>query len=355
MSVRVMAAVFDRYPNGGGEMLLALSLADHAHDDGTHIYPSVDSLAQKTRQSVRAVQYQLKSMLACGWLVLTNEGDGRYGQHREYSISSAWLQGAEIAPTPSKRRKKRPPEGAEIAPANPPENMSQIAPMGAKHDQGGCNPLHPSYNRKEPSVNRQSALKRVSRASRLADTWVLPQKFGQWALDIYPDWTPEFIRERGAKFRDHWSAVPGKAGLKTDWFATWRNFCLAEAEFIARTTRAPVAGAAWWTSDPLIIAEGEKRGVKPYPGESMFAFKGRVQAAIEADAPATAAVASAPSSAQAPVVASTPTAAQGVAAVPMAPPLPAVPAQARAARSAELKMALRTGRSGGDRMTGAFR
>lgn len=34
MSIKVMTAVFDRYPNGGGEMLLALALADHASDDG---------------------------------------------------------------------------------------------------------------------------------------------------------------------------------------------------------------------------------------------------------------------------------------------------------------------------------
>lgn len=34
MSVKVMTAVFDRYPVGGGEMLIALALADHASDAG---------------------------------------------------------------------------------------------------------------------------------------------------------------------------------------------------------------------------------------------------------------------------------------------------------------------------------
>ena len=33
MSVRIMSKVWELYPNGGGEMLLALALADHAHDD----------------------------------------------------------------------------------------------------------------------------------------------------------------------------------------------------------------------------------------------------------------------------------------------------------------------------------
>jgi hypothetical protein len=332
MSVRVMASVFDRYPRGGGEMLLALSLADHAHDDGTHIYPSVVSLAQKTRQSVRAVQYQLKAMLACGWLELTNEGDGRYGQHREYRISVAWLRGAEIAPTPPKRRKSAKPEGAEIAPSDAPKSVSSIAPVGAKHDKGGCSPLHPSYNRKEPSDNHQSALTRISRAARLTEAWVLPQKFGQWALENYPDWTHEFIRERGMKFRDHWSAIPGKPGLKTDWFATWRNFCLAEAEFIARTARTSgVGGAAWWTSDQAILAEGAKHGLKAHPGESTFAFKGRIQAAIENSDKPKAAVG--PDS----VLESTP-------ALVATPVKPAGSAQARTARSTALQMALHAGR-----------
>lgn len=258
MSVRVMTAVFDRYPHGGGEMLLALSLADHAHDDGTHIYPSVDSLSKKTRQSVRTVQYQLKSMLEAGWLVLTNEGDGRRGQHREYRISLDWLKGAEFAPS---------------------KNMPETAPMGAIHDIKGCKQVHPLYNREESPVNHQSA----SRASRISAIWQLPQKFGQWAIEEYPEWTPEFVRGRGEKFRDHWCAIGGRAGLKTDWLATWRNFCRGEAEFIARTGRTQSSSPPsppWWSSDPLIIAEGSKHRLTPLAGESMFAFKGRVQVAV---------------------------------------------------------------------------
>ena len=126
---------------------------------------------------------------------------------------------------------------------------------------------------------------RPKKGTRLTDSWLLPKKFGEWALAQYPEWTPAFVRERGAKFRDHWSAVPGKAGLKTNWFGTWRNFCLAEAEFIARVTRTAEASgssAPWLFSDALTLAEGATRGLKPNPGESMSAFKGRIQVAIDA-------------------------------------------------------------------------
>ncbi|WP_262219881.1 helix-turn-helix domain-containing protein [Stenotrophomonas maltophilia] len=97
--------VFDRYPNGGGEMLLALALADHAHDDGTHIFPSIARLAEKTRQSERSVQYQLRRMEQSGWLVLVNagiggrrRGFGEGGRTRQYRINPEWMKGAEIAP-----------------------------------------------------------------------------------------------------------------------------------------------------------------------------------------------------------------------------------------------------------------
>lgn len=97
--------VFDRYPNGGGEMLLALALADHAHDDGTHIFPSIARLAEKTRQSERSVQYQLRRMEQSGWLVLVNagiggrrSGFGEGGRTRQYRINPEWMKGAEIAP-----------------------------------------------------------------------------------------------------------------------------------------------------------------------------------------------------------------------------------------------------------------
>jgi hypothetical protein len=97
MSVKVMTAVFERFPEGGGIMLLALALADHAHDDGTHIYPSVDTLAGKTRQSDRSVQRQLKLMVDVGWLIPTSDTKGGRGLTNEYKISPEWLAGGEIS------------------------------------------------------------------------------------------------------------------------------------------------------------------------------------------------------------------------------------------------------------------
>ena len=140
MSVKIMSQVFDRYPNGGGEMLLALALADHASDDGTRVYPSIGALAAKTRQSERTVQYQLRRMEDAGWLILVNAGHGGRSLSREYRISTDWINGADFDDLQ---------KGAEIAPFQNGANGEK----GAIHNTKGCNPLHPQITVIEPSKN----------------------------------------------------------------------------------------------------------------------------------------------------------------------------------------------------------
>lgn len=140
MSSRCMAAVFERYPGAAGEFALALALADNAHDDGSHIFPSVDVMAHKSRQSVRAVQLHLSRMQATGWLIKVRGGGGR-GRSTEYRINPDWLKGADIAPfTPPVDNSGK---GADIAPFSAEKGCNPAHEKGAIHDTKGCNPRHP--------------------------------------------------------------------------------------------------------------------------------------------------------------------------------------------------------------------
>jgi hypothetical protein len=259
MSVKVMTKVFDRYPNGGGEMLLALALADHAHDDGTHIWPKVEDMAEKTRQSVRAVQYQLRHMEKAGWLILTNSGNGGRNQHREYRISPDWLNGAEIAGLK---------KGAEIAPL---EKGATDDGKGANGDSKGCNYVHPhitAINHKQPSLER---------ATRLPQDWKLPKTWGEFALAEQPTWIDDHVRREADKFRDYWVAKAGKDATKRDWFATWRNW--------VRNAGALKTGGghgAWWISDAAKLAKANEVGVGPARrGESDADWEARIREAID--------------------------------------------------------------------------
>jgi hypothetical protein len=50
MSVKIMALVCDFYPRGGGELLTALALADHADHGGQNVRPGITGLARKSRR-----------------------------------------------------------------------------------------------------------------------------------------------------------------------------------------------------------------------------------------------------------------------------------------------------------------
>lgn len=62
MSVRVMSMVFEADGITSTQKLVLLALADHAADDGTSIYPSVDTIANKTCLSQAAVRKALKEL-----------------------------------------------------------------------------------------------------------------------------------------------------------------------------------------------------------------------------------------------------------------------------------------------------
>ncbi|PPT26858.1 helix-turn-helix domain-containing protein [Xanthomonas arboricola] len=161
MSAKVTGMVFERYATGGGEMLLALALADHAHDDGTNIYPSIALLAAKTRQSERSVQYQLRRMEASGWLILINDGLGgrsngfkEGGKTRQYRINPEWMKGADIAPFKNTQCSTE--KGADSAPlkgANRGDKGCRTASERVQRDvEKGAKLLHP--NQEQPKATK---------------------------------------------------------------------------------------------------------------------------------------------------------------------------------------------------------
>lgn len=86
MSVKVMGFVWDHYPNGGGELLTALALADHANHDGGDIYPSIERLMRVTRQGRSTVKRHLKKMVGSGWLEVVKRGGTGPGDTTTYRM-----------------------------------------------------------------------------------------------------------------------------------------------------------------------------------------------------------------------------------------------------------------------------
>lgn len=61
----------------------------------------------------------------------------------------------------------------------------------------------------------------ASRGERLPADWNPDADDMAWARKERPDLGPEAEADR---FRDYWTAKPGKDGVKLDWKATWRNW-----------------------------------------------------------------------------------------------------------------------------------
>ncbi|MDQ3831906.1 MAG: helix-turn-helix domain-containing protein [Candidatus Tectomicrobia bacterium] len=87
MSIAIMTHVWQRSQHKGSELLLLLAIADNANDQGI-AYPSVRTLAKKTRLSRRNVQYLINKVEQSGELRVS-VGTGPHGCN-EYHILLEW-------------------------------------------------------------------------------------------------------------------------------------------------------------------------------------------------------------------------------------------------------------------------
>lgn len=92
MSALVIGLVYKFFPGKGSVFTVALALADHAHDDGTHIYPGIDGLVVKTRLNRRTVQRALRALEDSGWLIAEKRATGRPGYATVYKINPIWIE-----------------------------------------------------------------------------------------------------------------------------------------------------------------------------------------------------------------------------------------------------------------------
>jgi len=122
-----MGMIWDFYPTGGGELLTALSLADHAEHDGTSVYPSLKTLSEKTRQHRSTVKRHVKTMLDSGILILVR-GESQH-KAREYAFNLNMLtQQVQNAPSEIQQVQNAPGSNDRIQQVHSYEPRSVIDP-----------------------------------------------------------------------------------------------------------------------------------------------------------------------------------------------------------------------------------
>src|SRR3954451_15383342 len=90
MSIGIMHAVWEGAPYRGGDLLVLLALADQANSDG-YCWPSVASLATKTRMSERNVQKVIRRLQSDGAIEI-HDGGFVSGKNRAntYLVKTGW-------------------------------------------------------------------------------------------------------------------------------------------------------------------------------------------------------------------------------------------------------------------------
>lgn len=269
-----MTEVFERYPRGGGEKLLALALADHAHDDGAHIFPGILRLAHKSAQSERTVQRQIQIMLDDCWLILVREGGHGPKDTNEYAINPDWIAGKKFEEL----------KGDKLSPLDKGDKTTTHTELRVtKSEVKGDTAMSP-----EPSITiiksnqpahgqAREALAKRNVPVGLADKWLELRKRKSQPI---PDeamldtlqaeaWLVGLRVEQALEV----CVAQGWAWFKAKWYQD-----LPDEKKLSNAHGPPMASAGgdWRSTPDSVLKRGRELGIEPRVGESERDYRDRV-------------------------------------------------------------------------------
>jgi len=271
MSVKMMSLVFDRFPYGGNERVLALAMADHAHDDGTSIYAGNARLAEKSLMSERTVIRIIQKFLKIGWLIKVNQGNSGRGLANEYCINPNWIKGDNLSPFTEEKRVTK---NAERV-TNLTERVTNDAQKGdtaMSHQQELTKYNQEQHRAREATPPQKQAMRPEGELAcrlinlQVAVTSMHPTLLG-WVKDKIPF---EFILQCVNLARQQ-KPLPERIPA---------NYL----DKIIRAELKPKTGNAWQNTDEGILAKGKELGLPPRPGEEKAQYKARLIQAIQNNA-----------------------------------------------------------------------
>lgn len=199
MSIKIMSAVFENETLGPTERLIMLALADHA-DDAGRCYPSISRLCQRTGLGERAIQNNLKALVAKGYVtIVPNAGQG---------LANLYF----VTATP--------------APDAPPHEMHPRTKFASTPASRSKTPApdapKPSRTITEPSdgdTERDRAKVRMTADWHPGETGI--------AYALKQNIPMEIIEDEVAGFRVYWMDRTDKLGRKSPegWLQCWQNRC----------------------------------------------------------------------------------------------------------------------------------
>lgn len=267
MSVKISALVWDRYEGLGNEFVLALAIADHSHDDGTHIFPSVSRLATKARISERTVQRILNDMQKSGWLVKVSSGLGGRNFTTEYKINPDWVKGDNLSPfiseqervTPQAERVTNDAEKGDIAVSLKGDTAMSPEPSLTNTNHQETSPRAREASIENPPMRPEGILACRLIKLNIAVTSINPI-LCKWVTDGVSD---ELIDQCVALARQN---------------KPWpEKIAAGYLDAIIRNELKPKVDNGWVMTDEGTIAKGHEVGVEARIGETMDGYRQRLR------------------------------------------------------------------------------
>lgn len=183
MSIKVMSWVWDHSDASGSELLLLLAIADQANDDGRDAWPSIKTLAQRTRLDERTVRRVLKRLARSGHIIV-RPGGGRRSNHYDVIMTR---QTDELS-TPLADRHP----GQNATPGRSPGHPGRTAraPLAqlCQASPDTAMPSDPSYTRPGPLLPRDEHAPRLSVVPTPDGGGGIDQEAVELLAGLGPDW-----------------------------------------------------------------------------------------------------------------------------------------------------------------------
>jgi hypothetical protein len=270
-----MGMVFAAIGLPATQKLVLLALAWFAEDDGTSVYPSVETITERSGASERTVRLTMKELRAGKLLREVRKAHQHHAT--EYAINLellASLRGATDAPLPEDtgrgeagREQKQPASGAEIAPLenpgvqNLPPRGAEIAPgvqisssrgAGSAPNQSLNSHLNPSIEKEDPIPEKDRRVitkfkAKIGSQVTIEDIRVLVElcaAHSEPAIDQAIDWCAARKMTIGKALSSMTTALPNwniqEHGAKSGQPAPPRADLDPDLEFIRLNPKAPV-------------------------------------------------------------------------------------------------------------------
>lgn len=195
-----------------------LVICRFADDKGMNSFPKLETIAERTEFNRRTILEAVKGLIENGWITAVRT---QYGRNFSVSVNKIMANKADTADV------QKPAHVHEVTHVKEPAHVQETTSRCA----GSCTadvqePAHRRDQLKEQEENskdvpRPKTAKKEPQGSRFT-LEELPDNWHSECRRIQPKADPHKVFE---EFRDYWISVPGAKGRKSDWTATWRNWC----------------------------------------------------------------------------------------------------------------------------------